>query len=70
MYTLLTWNGQEYIFEELKTLNGKVARKIGKDPNASYILKRHVDTMKDPKKDNSEFKKVAAVNKVFDMLAK
>lgn len=70
IYTLLTWKGQEYVFEEVKVLNKKAANKIGKDAAAQYILTRYVDPIKDPKKDNSEFKKVAAANKVMDLIAK
>lgn len=70
IYTLLTWKGQEYVFEEVKVLNKKAANKIGKDAAAQYVLTRYVDPLKDPKKDNSEFKKVAAANKMMDLIAK
>lgn len=68
VYNLVSWKGQEYVFEESKVLDKKAAGKIGKDPDAQYILTRYVEPLKDPKKDNSEFKKVAGANKVFDML--
>ena len=63
VYTLVTWKGQEYVFEESKVLDKKAAGRIGKDPNAQYILSGYVDPFRDPKKDNSEFKKVAGANK-------
>lgn len=69
-YTLISWKGQEYVFEETKVLNKKVAKKIGKDATAQYILTRYVDPLKDPKKDNSEFKKVAVANKMLDVIAR
>jgi len=68
VYELVSWKGQEYVFEESKVLDKKAAGKIGKDPDAQYILTRYVEPLKDPKKDNSEFKKVAGANKMFDML--
>ena len=70
VYDLVSWKGQEYVFEESKVLDKKAAGKIGKDPDAQYILTRYVEPLKDPKKDNSEFKKVAGVNKMFDLLGK
>lgn len=70
VYELVSWKGQEYVFEESKVLDKKAAGKIGKDPDAQYILTRYAEPLKDPKKDNSEFKKVASANKVFDILGK
>lgn len=68
VYELVSWKGQEYVFTESKVLDKKAAGKIGKDPDAQYILSRYVEPLKDPKKDNSEFKKVAGANKMFDLL--
>lgn len=70
VYNLVTWKGQEYVLEEAKVLDKKAAGKIGKDPDAQYFLTRYAEPLKDPKKDNSEFKKAAGANKMFDMLGK
>lgn len=70
VYNLVSWKGQEYVFEESKIFDKKINANIGKDPNAQYILTRYLDPIKDPKKDNSEFKKVASMNKVLDMMGK
>ena len=70
VYNLVSWKGQEYVLEEAKVLDKKAAGKIGKDPDAQYILTRYVEPMKDPKKDNSEFKKVSGANKLLDLMGK
>ncbi len=68
VYKLVSWKGQEYVFEVYKVLDKKTAGKIGKDPDAQYILTRYVEPLKDPMRDNSEFRKVASANKMFDLL--
>lgn len=70
VYELVSWKGQEYVFKEQKVLDKKNASLIGKDPEAQYILSRYVDPIKDPKKDNSEFKKVASANKMLNLMGK
>lgn len=71
VYNLLQWQGQKYILEEVDVINKKAARKIGKDGYAKYLLMRYNEPLKDPKKDNSEFKKVAGgINKLLDMVSK
>lgn len=70
IYELVSWNGQKYLFEESKVLDKNTNANIGKDPEAQYILSRYVEPIKDSKKDNSEFKKVASTNKLLDMIGK
>lgn len=70
VYNLVSWKGQEYVFEESKIMDKTLTGKIGKDPDAQYILTRYVDPIKDPKKDNSEFKKVSSANKLLDLMGK
>ena len=68
IYELESWEGQKYVFKISKVVNKNIASKIGKGEITDYILTRYIDPIKDSKKDNSEFKKVSATNKLFDLI--
>lgn len=68
IYELISWNGQNYVFSQVKALDKKLAGKIGKNAYAKYSIYKYVDLPKDLKKDNSEFKKVASANKLMDLV--
>ena len=71
LYNLVQWQGQKYILEEEKILNKKIAKQVGKDNKAKYLLIRYSEPIKNPKKDKSEFNKVTGgINKLFDMISK
>ena len=68
IYELISWKGQEYVFDVVKILDKKMNSKIGKDPRAKYILTRYVEVPKNLMKDNSEYHKVAKGTKLMNLM--
>lgn len=70
IYELVTWKGQEYVLKAVDILDKKLNDKLGQAISCDYVLSRYVEPLRNYKKDNSEFSKVAAANKLMNLISR